>query len=316
MTIKASQTNLTLHDRPITDLQFNKDGDLLFAASKDASISLYRLKDTIIGTYSAHKGAINSISINDNTTKMASGAADKYLILWDINGDPIYEKECESMVKSVYLYEDKLLYCTDDSFSKQPKIGIIDDRSGKKEYEQIMNFNLTKAVIDYKRENIVVGDCDGGVSKIDLRNNKTTRTVFHSAKINSVKNSACGSFFVTGSSDAQVKIINYELEEIRCFVTEDPVNSAVIMRSNTKLVSAGGINARDVTLTRSKTNFSVNFFDVGTKNLVGGFSTHYGTINCVDVHPNEEMYCSGGEEGIICIVEMGQDFYDAPFTNY
>ncbi|KAM0675132.1 Eukaryotic translation initiation factor 3 subunit I [Gurleya vavrai] len=316
MTQTSTQYRITIHDRPITDLQFNRDGDLLFSACKDATVSLYRLKDRIIGTYISHKGAINSISVSQDSTKLATGASDKMFIIWDIEGSPIKEIECESMVKSVQFLNDSLLYCTDDLFNKTPMVGIFDLRSGKTEFENELKRCPTKAIINFSGESIVVGDCEGGLTKIDIRNNSEERKNFHSTRINSLKNSACSSFFVTGSSDAQVKIIDYNLNEFRSFVTEDPVNSAVIMRDNVKIVSSGGLNARDVTLTRSKSSFSVDFFDIGKGEFIGGYNTHFGTVNCIDVHPNCEIYCSAGEEGFINIVEMGQDFFDAPFTEY
>jgi hypothetical protein len=56
-------------------------------------------------------------------------------------------------------------------------------------------------------------------------------------------------------------------------VSDDPVNSAMILQNNMQLVSAGGINARDVTTTRSQSNFAVNFFDVASCKLIGGYKT-------------------------------------------
>ncbi|KAM0677972.1 Eukaryotic translation initiation factor 3 subunit I [Binucleata daphniae] len=312
----STQIQIVLHNRPITDLKFNKDGDFLFISSKDSQISLYRLDDNLVGTYNFHDGSINSISIADDTSKLASGAADKMIILWDIEGEPILKNERSSIVRSVYLHNNMLIYCTDDSFSKEPTLGSIDIRSGIVEYEIKLDYVPTKAIIDYKAENIVVGDCDGGITKLEVKQNTNIRKCFHSSKINSVRNSFCGSFFVTGSSDAQVKIIDYNLEEIKSFVSDDPVNSAVITQDNTKVVSVGGIDAMDVTLTRGKNCFNVNFFDVGNSELVGSYSGHFGTINSVDVHPSCNIYCSGGEEGFVNLVTMGKDYESAPFLKY
>lgn len=312
----SALTQIKLHERPITDLKFNKDGDFLFISSKDSLISLYRLDDSLIGTYNYHKGAINSISVSTDTLKLASGAADKMIIIWDIEGEPITITEQKSIVRSVHIHDNMLIYCTDDTFTKEPTLGIIDIRSGKEEYECLLDYVPTKAIIDYKGENIVIGDCEGGITNLEIKQKTKNRKIFHSGKINSVRNSSCGSFFATGSSDAQVKIIDYNLEVIRSFVNDDPVNSAVITHNNDKIISAGGMDAMDVTLTRGKSGFNVNFFDIGNGDFVGSYSTHFGTINTVDVHPSGKMFCSGGEEGIVNLVTMGDNFYNAPFLEY
>ncbi|TBU05505.1 hypothetical protein CWI39_0671p0020 [Hamiltosporidium magnivora] len=48
--------------------------------------------------------------------------------------------------------------------------------------------------------------------------------------------------------------------------------------------------------------------------MVGTYSLHFGTINCVDVHPSNNYFCSGGEDGIISFLEFGSEFSKAPFS--
>ena len=103
---------------------------------------------------------------------------------------------------------------------------------------------------------------------------------------------------------------------MKTFVCEEPVNCSVIFNSNDKVICAGGINARDVTLNKGKNKFDTKFFDVITTEQIGYYTSHYGTINCVDVHHKNTMYCSGGEEGLVSIIAFGNDFFSSGFTKF
>lgn len=49
----------------MTDLKYNRDGDMLFIASKDSSVSVWWTDNgERIGTYDGHNGAIFSIDID------------------------------------------------------------------------------------------------------------------------------------------------------------------------------------------------------------------------------------------------------------
>lgn len=52
------------HMKPITDLKFSNEGDLLFISSKDQSCTVYNIASgEMIGSYQC-EGAINQISVN------------------------------------------------------------------------------------------------------------------------------------------------------------------------------------------------------------------------------------------------------------
>ncbi|EJW04090.1 hypothetical protein EDEG_01612 [Edhazardia aedis USNM 41457] len=316
--LPGTQTNITIHDRPITDVRFNKDGDLLFSASKDASVCLIRPEGQIVGTFDGHIGSIQSIDMTEDSTKLVSGGADKSLLFWDVNsGEKLTHIKYENVVRSVsYVNDNLVLISCDDTFQKKPFLGLVDSRS----FETIKQINLkavpTKAISHFSQNYIVFSDIEGHVHMLDIRTgDEILCKKAHTSRINSLRNSFCKSFFVTASDDAQTKIIDYnDLNEVKSFVSQDPINSAAIFRTNDKIICGGGITARDVATTRIKSNFTVNVYDIVTTEHVGSYLTHFGTINCIDVHPTSSCYASGGEEGIVCIVNFGDDFDEAPFT--
>jgi WD40 repeat protein len=53
------------HERPITQVKFNVDGDLLFSSSRDYHVSVWRTENgERLGSYSGHNGAVLSVDVN------------------------------------------------------------------------------------------------------------------------------------------------------------------------------------------------------------------------------------------------------------
>lgn len=73
------------HERAITQIKYNREGDLLFSSAKDVNPNVwYSLNGERLGTYIGHNGAVWCIDVDWKTTKFLSGAADNTLRLWDV----------------------------------------------------------------------------------------------------------------------------------------------------------------------------------------------------------------------------------------
>lgn len=74
------------HERAITQIKYNREGDLLFTSAKDVTPNVwYSLNGERLGTYNGHTGAVWCIDVDWKTTKFLSGAADNTLRLWDVS---------------------------------------------------------------------------------------------------------------------------------------------------------------------------------------------------------------------------------------
>lgn len=72
------------HDRPITQIKYNREGDLLFSASKAHVPNVwYSVNGERLGTFNGHQGAVWTIDVDWKTTRLMSGSADQYLKIWD-----------------------------------------------------------------------------------------------------------------------------------------------------------------------------------------------------------------------------------------
>jgi len=72
------------HERSITQIKYNREGDLLFSSAKDHTPNVwYSLNGERLGTFDGHQGAVWAIDVNWDTTRFMSGAADQSLHIWD-----------------------------------------------------------------------------------------------------------------------------------------------------------------------------------------------------------------------------------------
>ncbi|WUR04198.1 eukaryotic translation initiation factor 3 subunit I (EIF3I) [Vairimorpha necatrix] len=315
------QIKVKCHERPITDLKFNKDGDLIFTSSKDSTCNVLYTDGTPLGSFSGHDGSIFSFSLSDNSQFLLTGSADQSVVQWDIEkGLKINQEQIKSVIKATDNFKNENLFIIgcDGSMGKDKCILLYDCRSKESNKLISLDTNPTGILIDYSQNNVLISNDDGSICQLDLRNNLIiNKAQVHTSKITKIKPSACRTFLVSSSIDSQAKIVDMaNLNTIKTFVCEEPINCSVIFGTNDKIICVGGINARDVTQSKGKNKFDTKFFDVVTTEQIGFYTTHYGTINCVDVNTDGTMYCSGGETGLLSVVNFGEDFYNSGFTNF
>jgi translation initiation factor 3 subunit I len=73
------------HERALTKIKYNLDGDLLFSVSKDPTPSVWFTHNgERLGTYDGHNGAVWCCDVDYTSTRFLTGAADCKLKLWDV----------------------------------------------------------------------------------------------------------------------------------------------------------------------------------------------------------------------------------------
>lgn len=121
------------HERAITQIKYNREGDLLFSASKDNKPNVwYSLNGERLGTFNGHQGAVWCIDVDWTTTRFLSGAGDRTLKVWDCEtGREIGNILTNSPVRTCnFSYSANMAaYATDKAMGHQCEVFIIDVRT-------------------------------------------------------------------------------------------------------------------------------------------------------------------------------------------
>lgn len=65
------------HDRAITQIKYNREGDLLFTAAKDHHPNVWwSLNGERLGTFNGHQGVVWSLDVDWQTTRLITGSGD------------------------------------------------------------------------------------------------------------------------------------------------------------------------------------------------------------------------------------------------
>ncbi|TYJ41377.1 hypothetical protein E1A91_A03G017100v1 [Gossypium mustelinum] len=178
------------HERPLTFLKYNRDGDLLFSCTKDHTPTVWFADNgERIGTYRGHNGAVWSCDVSRDSMRLITGSADQTVKLWNVQtGAQLYTFNFGSPARAVWGPLNRTIV----SAGEDAVIRIWDSETGK-----------------LLRE----ADKESG----------------HKKTITSLTKSADGSHFLTGSLDKSAKLWDTRtLTLIKTYVTERPVNAVAM----------------------------------------------------------------------------------------
>jgi translation initiation factor 3 subunit I len=118
------------HQRSITQIKYNREGDLLFSSAKDKNPNVwFSLNGERLGTYNGHNGAVWCIDVDWESINLMSGAADATCKIWDVQTGQIkHNFVCANGVRSCeFAYSGNLAMYTTDSTLKESCYIIVRD---------------------------------------------------------------------------------------------------------------------------------------------------------------------------------------------
>lgn len=325
------------HERSLTQVKFNKEGDLIFSVAKDSLASIwYSSNGERLGTLDGHKGTIWSIDVDSKTKLCVTGSADMSINLWSVeNGQRVFTWDMPTPVRRVAFSPDnsKLLAVTDQVMGQLGTITIFDIN-----YENVSQQNATPSLVIETREgakkvtvagwsadgaHIITGHEDGFVSKYKADGTfvKTLQAhgIHNEEKVLAVTDIQFApedrSYFITASKDKCAALVDIELFELlKVYKADAPMNTAVITPKKDYVILGGGQEARNVTTTaESQGKFEARFYHKIFVDEIGRVKGHFGPLNTIAVHPDGLGYASGGEDGFIRLHFFEKSYYDFEF---
>lgn len=315
------------HERSVTHIKYNRDGDLLFSSAKDTSPTVwYSINGERLGTYKGHGGAVWCIDVDWTTTQVVTGSADNSLRLWDTQtGTQLGKFDTRSAVRTcAFSYcGNRIMFSTDKQMGHACEIFFCDVRDSsqmgnKSPYLSIPvdGPKVTSAIwgpLDYY---IIAGHENGTVCQWDAKSGQRLLNVEgHTKAVNDIQPYQDTTMFVTASKDCTAKLFDSDsLEHLKTYKTERPVNSASLSSLKHHVVLGGGQEAMDVTTTSSRIGkFDARFFHMVFEEEIGRVKGHFGPINSVTFHPDGKSYSSGGEDGYVRLHQFDPSYFEYEF---
>ncbi|OJJ48624.1 hypothetical protein ASPZODRAFT_2124666 [Penicilliopsis zonata CBS 506.65] len=323
---------LSGHERSLTQIKFNHDGDLLFSVSKDKVVcAWWSANGERLGTYAGHLGAVWTVDVSPNTVLLATGSADNTVRLWNVkSGECVKVWEFPTAVKRVEFSPDgsQLLAVTEKRMGFLGSIVVLDisygegENAGFEAQSEEPRLRITceesKATVagwSYLGKYIIAAHEDGSVSQYDAKDGEQIKNVQaheFDHQINDIQFSADRTYFITASKDKSAKLISCRnLAILKTYVADTPLNSASITSKKDYVILGGGQAAMDVTTTSARQGkFEARFYHKVFEDEIGRVRGHFGPLNTIDVHPAGTAYASGGEDGYVRIHHFDKPYFD------
>jgi translation initiation factor 3 subunit I len=315
------------HERPLTQLKFNREGDLLFSTARDQVASVwYSHNGERLGTLQGHGGAIFSVDVDPTTSLAITGSADLSIRLWDVRtGENVFTWETRATARYVAFSPDATLFLavTEEHMGQKGGISIhginaADPTNQELEPVRVLRYDegqtrFTFANWAYDQKHIIAGHSNGDISKFDVNTGELVEKVrAHEATVTDLQMSPDGTYFITSSKDKTCKLIRVDdLEVLKTYASETPMNSAAITPVKDFIIIGGGQEAREVTTTAAREGqFESRFYHKLFEDELGRVKGHFGPINSIVVHPKGTAYASGGEDGYIRIHQFEKSYFD------
>ena len=318
------------HERSLTKIKFNTEGDLLFSVSKDKVPSVwYADNGERLGTFNGHNGTVWCCDVRYDSTYFISGSADNTMRLWDVsNGKELLNIEYTSAVRTCGFSYDgsKLFTTTDQTMGNLCKLRVYDvqrllsEGGGIEPTHEITvpkrDSKITSALWGQYDETIITGHDNGMLAKYDLKTQeRVLQTYEHRGKINDIQLSDDQTMMIAASNDTTARLFDVDsYSALKLYKTDRPVNAASISPLKEHIVLGGGQDAMSVTTTSGKAGkFEARFFHMVLEEELGRVKGHFGPINTLAFRPDGRGYASGGEDGYIRLHQFDPSYFSFEF---
>ncbi|RSL70756.1 Eukaryotic translation initiation factor 3 subunit I [Fusarium duplospermum] len=294
------------HERALTQIRYNLDGDIIFSVAKDQQIcAWFSHNGERLGTYHGHVGAIWTVDVDPTSTMIASGSADNTIRLWEVKtGRLIKTWEFPTAVKRVEFNEDgtKLLGVTEKRMGYLSNIVVVDinpDVNAEQSDEKVLTIvcDESKATVagwSAMSKYIIAGHEDGSVSRYDAK----TGDLLDNVPVHELNQ----------------PIVDLQWSPDRTyFITacKDKTASATITPKKDFVILGGGQAAMDVTRTSARQGkFEARFYHKIFEDEIGRVRGHFGPLNTVAADPTGKSYASGGEDGYVRVHHFDKGYFD------
>jgi len=310
------------HDRSITSIKYNHDGDLLFTTGKNNAFVVWSTENgERLGTYHGHNGTIWSLDVDFDTTTVITGSADMSAKLFDAEtGKELAHLAHKAPVRWVsYAEGDKqFLTLTDQVMGHLSTISIY-NMEGRRpvgnpiEIAGPPNIKLNTALWGPQNKTIFVSGDDSLVRVYDVESRKQIAEIRdHTKAISRITMDKHGLLLLTASKDGTSKLYDVKtLQHLKTYDTGRPVYGVSMSPIKDHVILGGGQSHESVTTSNvDSKQFRVRFFHSIFEQELGSVPGHFGPVNVLSFSPDGRSFASGGEDGYVRLHHFDQSYFD------
>eukprot|EP00008_Paramoeba_atlantica_P007837 CAMPEP_0201491712 /NCGR_PEP_ID=MMETSP0151_2-20130828/30917_1 /ASSEMBLY_ACC=CAM_ASM_000257 /TAXON_ID=200890 /ORGANISM="Paramoeba atlantica, Strain 621/1 / CCAP 1560/9" /LENGTH=342 /DNA_ID=CAMNT_0047878193 /DNA_START=35 /DNA_END=1063 /DNA_ORIENTATION=+ len=305
------------HGRGITQLRYNREGDLLFTASKGKEINVWRSDNgERVGSYHGHNGAVYAIDVDRKSTRLISAGADNYVKIWDIeSGQELFSTSLSTPGRAInFAQGDKLFACATENvlgyhsailffpFSED-KDKLKDDPISKIQVNP-KGLKILDLAFGHLNTNLFAATDKGKVLVYDTETRKLIHEITDNNEETEVKRltmSRDRMSFLTSSTDHTARLYDVRsYKMVKLYETGRPCNSADFSPKMNHILLGGGQSASEVTMTRvDPTQFACRVHHKIFQEELALIPGHFGPVNDIRVNPDGQSFATGGEDGYV-----------------
>eukprot|EP00798_Chlamydomonas_sp_ICE-L_P007824 gene7824-1023_t len=301
------------HERPLTQVKYNNEGDLLVTCAKDQQPCLWWTETGMrLGTFEGHNGAVWSCDMTIDSQHLFTASGDQTVRIWQLQtGKELFRFQQGEPCRAVSLSvgEGMMAYTTDAFMGTPPQIHILKlalDDLTQQSAKPILSIpaprgRITRAFWADLNRVLITSHEDGFLRKWDSETAEMLLEVQVHADtsqdrqscIQDLQMSRDGTHAITASLDKTAKMVDTEtFETIKTYKTGRFVQSAAMSPLFDHVITGGGQDASQVTTTSAK---------------AGGFESRF-------FHKiYAEDFTTGGEDGFVRMHNFDMDYFTTKF---
>jgi translation initiation factor 3 subunit I len=330
---KMRPISLVGHERPLTKIRINREGDLLFTCAKEKAVCVwftdngerlgtYGHHDDDVDKWVGHEGTVWDCDVDWNSKYLLTASADRTARLWEVRtGECLRIWQHDSSCKLVrFAHGDGMfLSVQDDTYKATPTLFVfkVDPlQEVKAASEPLFTIPMKSKAVGAEwgplNQTIITAHDDGFVRQWDAKTQELlTEVKEHKAAIKNMQISADGSMIITSSSDHTARL--WETRTVKClktYQTDHPVNDACISPVMNHVILGGGQEAMSVTTTSHESgHFEAEFYHLVMAEYMGSIKGHFGPINTLAFSRDGKIYISGAEDGYVRIHHFPKGYF-------
>ncbi|CAG9463740.1 unnamed protein product [Pedinophyceae sp. YPF-701] len=318
------------HERPLTYVKYNHDGDLLFSMAKDKKPTVWWADDgQRLGTFVGVNGATYMCDVTRDSRVLITASGDSTVRLWSVyDGQELFKFAFNEPCRACsFATGDRLAVSTTDMFlGSAPAIHVLkiaedplDQGQHSTPVRSILMDDagrITRAFFTPLNDQIVTSHEDGTLRRFDVETGKCLQEEkVHEKIINDLSLSQDKTHAVTASSDRTSHLVDVDTFQImKTYKPERPVLTATMSPKFDHIALGGGQDAASVTMTAAAAGkFEAMFYHKHYTEEFGRVRGHFGPLNALAFAPDGKGFATGGEDGYVRLHHFDSNYLDVRF---